>query len=421
MLASIFVNYICGIIIENTKFKYKTNATIPVFFNRINAALLASIVFNLFLLGVFKYYNFGLENGKYFLGLLGINYKILDSFPSIVLPLGISFYTFQSMSYTIDVYRGNTKTARNIIDFACYVTMFPQLIAGPIVRYKDISKQIVSRNIKLSNIQEGIERFIIGLSKKVLIANSLALTVDLIFSIQLDLLTFQLAWIGTICYTLQIYFDFSGYSDMAIGIGKMLGFSFPENFNYPYISSSIREFWRRWHISLSTWFKDYLYIPLGGNRKSTLRTYLNLWMVFILCGLWHGASWNFIFWGAYHGAFLIIERLGFESFLKDRTKIIQHFYALIVIMCGWVFFRSENMSYALSYLFIMINPFKTVSKEAFAASAYLRSDILVAICFGIVFSTPITSKIYKVFENISIFFIKKISFTKPKYLIMLFF
>ncbi len=238
---------------------------------------------------------------------------MLPDWTPVHLPLGISFFTFQAMSYLVDVYRGENQAQRSLVNVALYIALFPQLIAGPIVRYHDIASQIRDRVISLLLINSGIQRFIYGLAKKVLIANPLGLVADQVFAISGGDLTTGTAWLGLVCYTLQIYFDFSGYSDMAIGLGRMLGFRFLENFNYPYISRSIKEFWRRWHISLSSWFRDYLYIPLGGNKKGKLRTYQNLLIVFCLCGLWHGASWTFLVWGLFHGVFLILERTRFGA------------------------------------------------------------------------------------------------------------
>ena len=248
------------------------------------------------------------------------------------------------------MHRGKVKANRNIIDFAAYVCMFPQLVAGPIVRYADINKQLKSRNTSISKFTIGVERFIIGLAKKVLIANTFAAIADGIFAQQLNDLSTLYAWTGVIAYSIQIYFDFSGYSDMAIGLGKMLGFDFLENFNYPYVARSIREFWRRWHISLSTWFRDYVYISLGGNRKGNLQTYLNLFIVFFVTGLWHGSSWNFVIWGLFHGAFLILERLFLGRILKNLWRPLQHIYTLLVVIVGWVFFRIENLSDAILLL-----------------------------------------------------------------------
>ena len=266
------------------------------------------------------------------------------------LPMGISFFTFQAISYVVDVYRKVTPPQRNILHMGLFIALFPKLMAGPIVRYHDIVEQLAKRTIRVEDFATGIERFVFGLSKKVLIANPLGNMADLIFALQVSTLSTLTAWLGIICYTLQLYFDFSGYSDMAIGLGRMFGFSFLENFNYPYISRSIQEFWRRWHISLSNWFRDYLYIPLGGNRFSSMRTSVNLFIVFLFCGMWHGASWNFIVWGLLHGFFLILERGIFGRTLQAAPLPLRHFYFLFVIMNAWVFFRLDNLPQIWAYL-----------------------------------------------------------------------
>ncbi len=266
------------------------------------------------------------------------------------LPMGISFFTFQAISYVVDVYRKVTPPQQNILHMGLFISLFPKLMAGPIVRYHDMVGQIVKRTIRVEDFATGVECFIFGLSKKVLLANPLGGMADSIFALQVTTLSTFTAWLGILCYTLQLYFDFSGYSDMAIGLGRMFGFRFLENFNYPYISRSIQEFWRRWHISLSNWFRDYLYIPLGGNRAGALRTCINLVIVFFFCGMWHGASWNFIAWGLLHGLFLILERGAFGRILQTAPLPLRHVYALLVIMNAWVFFRLENLPQIWAYL-----------------------------------------------------------------------
>jgi len=357
--------------------------------------LVASICSNLAFLGFFKYFNFGLA---------GFNAIVPASWgfhhvAKIALPIGISFYTFQSMSYTIDVYRGQVRATRRFIDFACYVTLFPQLVAGPIVRYRDIAEQLVERTVDREGFAWGAKRFIIGLGKKVLIANVVAVPADKIFGVTdlfgrmvtpgvpLDELTAPVAWLAVVCYTLQIYFDFSGYSDMAIGLGRMFGFRFLENFNFPYISRSIREFWRRWHISLSTWFRDYLYIPLGGSRSSKRRTYLNLVIVFFLCGLWHGAAWTFVVWGLYHGCFLVLERLGLEQGIRRLWRPLRHVYVLLIVMVGWVLFRSETFSQAVAMLGAMVGFAKGTGVEH-NVHMVLDTEVLVVMLAGLVGSIP---------------------------------
>ena len=296
MLASIGMNYAFGLLIERRVSTHKTCA-----------ALWLGIIANLLLLAAYKYTGFVSSNLCGLLRWWGVD--TADPLP-VHLPIGISFFTFQAMSYLVDVHRRQVPAQRNPLHVALYISMFPQLIAGPIVRYRDIARQIVDRAVTRQGFASGIRRFAIGLGKKVIIANSLAWPADQIFTIPNHELTTAVAWWGVTCYTLQIYFDFSGYSDMAVGLGRMFGFEFMENFNYPYIARSMTDFWRRWHISLSTWFRDYLYIPLGGNRRGRARTLVNLALVFFLCGLWHGASWTFAIWGLYHGLFLILERRG---------------------------------------------------------------------------------------------------------------
>lgn len=378
ILASTIIDFSAGLIIEKG---YK------------KLGLSMSIIVNLSFLLYFKYASFVFENYFVLLQTLGFDNTNLQNLPNIVLPLGISFYTFQTMSYTIDVYRGNVKANRNFIDFATYVTLFPQLIAGPIVRYKDIQKQLINRNQNVKQFSEGVERFIIGLAKKMIIANNLAFFADAVFETPTEFISTPIAWVGLIAYAFQIYYDFSGYSDMAIGLGKMFGFDFLENFNYPYISKSIREFWRRWHISLSTWFRDYLYISLGGNRKGNTRTYINLIIVFFITGLWHGASYNFIIWGLFHGFFLIIERLGFDKILLKLGKPISHIYTLLVVLLAWVFFKTENLTDAFNYITHLFN-FKT-TKDVNFITYYYTKEVILAFVLAILFSFPI----YNYFEN----------------------
>lgn len=329
MLFSILFNYFFGILVE------KDNKYIK------KSSLILACVYNLGVLFVFKYLNFSIDT---FNELFNQNIEIAK----IALPIGISFYTFQNLSYVIDVYRGNVKAQRKFLDLALYVSLFPQLIAGPIVRYINIQKQIINRVSSIKRVREGLVRFQVGFIKKVLIADVLSGLVDIAFRGEYP--SIYTNWIGAIAYALQIYFDFSGYSDMAIGIGRILGFKFLENFNYPYISRSIQEFWRRWHISLSSWFKDYVYIPLGGSREGNFKTYRNIFIVFLLCGTWHGASFNFIFWGVYYALFLMFERAIGKSLLEKLPLIFRHFYAILVVLVGWVFFRADTMIDAVKYL-----------------------------------------------------------------------
>lgn len=300
-------------------------------------------------MGVFKYTGFVVEN----LNRLGLH--ISD--PGIVLPIGISFYTFQILSYVIDVYRGNVNAQKDIFKLGLYISLFPQLIAGPIVRYSDIEKEIHSRTISWDDLYHGSQRFMKGFAKKILIADRVSEIADYAFGVG-NGLSMNMAWLGALAYTIQIYFDFSGYSDMAIGLGRMFGFHFLENFNFPYISKNVREFWRRWHMSLGGWFRDYVYIPLGGSRCSLLRTCINTIIVFFLTGLWHGASWNFIMWGLWYAIFMVIERIVNRKFeLKHKNNFIAHLYALFIIILGWVLFRADNLHAALSYWKAMFTPF----------------------------------------------------------------
>lgn len=313
--------------------------------------LTVCVILNLAILGYYKYFNFLVDTIN---GLVGDE---LIAPRSISLPIGISFFTFQALSYVIDLYRGECKVQKNILNLALYVSFFPQLIAGPIVRYSDIDEQISARIVSMDKFAVGFRRFLYGLGKKIIISNCMAEIADTIFGLPFAELTTTSAWLGAIAYTMQIYYDFSGYSDMAIGLGKMFGFDFLENFKYPYLSCSIQEFWQRWHISLGTWFREYVYIPLGGNRKGKVRTYLNLFTVFFLTGMWHGASWNFVVWGLYHGVFQIFERLGLKDFLK-KHRVFSHVYCLLVVMIGWVFFRAETLLDAIRYIFRMVAPWR---------------------------------------------------------------
>ena len=310
--------------------------------------LAISLSFNVALILVFKYLDFFIENLNELSLLITRDFNALPN-ANIVLPLGISFFTFQQMSLQWDVYRSRDKRQLKFINTALYISFFPQLIAGPIVRYNDIIDQIRNRMETLDLINSGIRRFILGLFKKIVIANSCGSIADSIMDNSMNNIDTPLAWMGVISYAFQIYFDFSGYSDMAIGLGRMFGFRILENFNFPYISRSIREFWRRWHISLSTWFRDYVYIPLGGNRMGPYRTYFNLLIVFLLTGFWHGATWSFVFWGVFHGLFLVIERLGFGKILDRLPPMISWAYMMLVVLVGWVFFRIEDLSDAFNF------------------------------------------------------------------------
>lgn len=332
LLATVLINWGGAILID----RYR---------NHSKMFLGLTILVDLGMLIYFKYFNFIIGNVN---TLFSTDITFLD----IILPLGISFYTFQAMSYLIDVYRRNVPVQTNLYKIALYIVLFPQLIAGPIVKYHDIGKQISERYESLDKVVYGIKRFIVGLAKKILLANTMGAVADKIFALPADQFGTGIAWIGAFAYTLQLFYDFSGYSDMAIGLGSVFGFKFLENFNYPYISRSITEFWRRWHISLSTWFKEYLYIPLGGNRLGMRRTYLNLFIVFFVTGIWHGAAWNFVFWGLWHGVFIIIERLTgwYKKTVNLFWRVLQHIYCVLIFVIGWVMFRADTFSYAWKYI-----------------------------------------------------------------------
>lgn len=340
--------------------------------------LAVSIIINLGLLAFFKYANFFVDNLNQAFESLGYN---AVSWTNIVLPIGISFYTFQTLTYSVDVYRGVHKPLEKLSDYVLYIIMFPQLIAGPIVRYNSIADQIVTRNETNSDRILGFYRFSIGLAKKVLIANVMGAKADEIMALDFYTIDSTIAWIGIMAYTFQIYFDFSGYSDMAIGIGRMIGFKFPENFDNPYTSKSITEFWRRWHMTLGAWMKNYLYIPLGGNKvKSNRRLYFNLWFVFLISGLWHGASWNFIIWGAFHGFFLVIERLFLSKLLKKAGGVISLVYTFFVTIMGWVIFRIEDYESAFTFYG------KLFSFEFGAFDIYQNKEVMLIFFIAILFS-----------------------------------
>jgi len=318
--------------------------------------LAVSLTITVVILAYFKYANFFLENFNSFLQNLGFSSV---KWTKIALPIGISFFSFQKLTYAVDVYQHKHKPFKSLSHYLLFIVMFPQLIAGPIIRFHDIADQIESRKYSLNNIYDGFIRFVIGLAKKVLIANTLSIYADIVFDGNIIDLNSTEAWVGLLAYTFQIYFDFAGYSDMAIGIGRMLGFKFPENFNSPYISQSITEFWRRWHITLGTWMKDYLYIPLGGNRvNKKSRLYFNLIFVFFISGLWHGAAWNFVIWGLYHGTFLILDRIFLLKILKKLPKIISILFTFLISILGWVIFRIEDFG-RIKQFFLKLFSFKT--------------------------------------------------------------
>jgi alginate O-acetyltransferase complex protein AlgI len=346
--------------------------------------LAAGVAGNLAVLAVFKYANFAVGNVNALAPILAITPLAVASIP---LPLGISFFTFHAISYVVDVYKRNADAERNLPRFALYILLFPQLIAGPIIRWRDIAAQLPQREQRIADFAYGARRFVLGLGKKVLIANTLGRVADQIFALPGAELTTPLAWLGLVCYTLQIYFDFSGYSDMAIGLMRMFGFRILENFNYPYIARSIREFWRRWHISLSNWFRDYLYIPLGGNQRGERRAYANLVIVFLLCGLWHGASWPFVLWGAWHGAFLVAERAGLDRVLR-RIGPLAHAYALLAVMGGWVLFRCETLTQALGY-YAALAGFAAGDTLRHPLDEFLNLFVLAMLLVAVTFATPL--------------------------------
>lgn len=337
MILSILLNYFCGMDIEN---KSENEA-------KAKRSLVFAITVNIVLLVFFKYFGFLVESTNTLFG-ISIPYR------ELALPIGISFYTFQEISYIVDVYRGKVKAQQSLVKYALYVSMFPQLVAGPIVCYGDIEKQLTERKISGRKLGQGAMLFIIGLSKKAVLANTLGKIFEEISSTSASNLTVLMAWLGCITYAFQIYFDFSGYSDMAIGLGRMFGFEFKKNFDVPYISKSITEFWRRWHISLSSWFREYVYIPLGGNHVTISRNIVNLLIVWMLTGMWHGAAWNFIVWGIYYGVVLVLEKYVWGAIVDRWPSVLQHIYALVLVLVGWVFFFSPSLGAALRYLFAMV-------------------------------------------------------------------
>ncbi len=337
MLLSTAIDYCAGRLMD----RFDSNKKIR------KATLLVSVVMNLSLLGIFKY-------GSFFIGSVNGIFGSAIPDPGLPLPIGISFFTFQSMSYTIDLYRRNIKVQKNFIDFAAFVTMFPQIVAGPIVRYEDVSAQLACRRIDLRSMSDGITRFVCGMCKKVLIANSIGALWTDVKAQDYASMPAATAWLGIAAFTLQIYFDFSGYSDMAIGLGKMLGFDFPENFRYPYNSKSIAEFWRRWHITLGDWFKSYVYFPLGGSRGSTAATIRNTLIVWLLTGLWHGASWNFILWGLYYGVLIILEKFIFRRLLERTPSALRHILTMLAVVFGWVIFEITSPASELEFVKAML-------------------------------------------------------------------
>ncbi|HVZ24302.1 MAG TPA: MBOAT family protein [Vicinamibacterales bacterium] len=391
ILGSIVFNYLMAIAVDA---RHGTRAG--------RVLLAVAVGADLAVLAALKYADFIVSNVNVLATPLGLHAMPL---PRVLLPIGISFFTFHAISYVVDVYRRDAVAQKSPVEAALYLLLFPQLIAGPIIRYREIAAQLGRRVVTADHFAGGATRFVVGLAKKVLVANVVAVVADAVFAMPLDRLTAAHAWLGVTCYTLQIYFDFSGYSDMAIGLGAMFGFRFPENFNYPYVAVSVQDFWRRWHMSLSRWFRDYLYVPLGGNRVSPARTYVNLVTVFFLCGLWHGASWTFVAWGLYHGAFLVLERVfGRQRRTRveppeprtqprtteppnPRTPAIRHVYTIAVVMVGWVFFRADTFTQAMGMLRAMAG-LAHPAQAAIDARWYLQPLTVLAIVAGIVGSGP---------------------------------
>lgn len=366
MIGSVLFNYMFGLLVSK-RYKYR------------KLILILAIVFNLGALAVFKYLGFFVSSLNEFVGLS-------IPVPKIELPIGISFFTFQALSYVIDVYREDVTPQKNLGKVMLYISFFPQLIAGPIIKYHDIEKQIDNRQQSIDLVANGFRRFIVGLSKKVLIANTMATVVDSVYSTSQGEVNILTAWVGAIGYIMQIYFDFSGYSDMAIGLGKMFGFEFKENFNYPYVSTSVKDFWRRWHISLSTWFKEYLYIPLGGNRKGKARTCLNKIIVFFCTGLWHGANWTFVIWGLYHGIFLLIE-----SYIPKNKipKFLKHIYLLLVVIVGFVIFRADNIAQGIFMIEKMFTVFDFTPTSMSVFIGEMTPLFITSLIVAIVASLPL--------------------------------
>lgn len=371
MLISILFNYVIGKDIASSREVEQPGQARLLF--------IVAVCFNLSVLGFFKYAGFLVDNIN---ALFGWHLAL----PDLPLPVGISFYTFQIMSYIIDLYKGKIKVQNNLLSFALYISLFPQLIAGPIVKYKDIAYQLRRRRETWNKFARGMTRFTVGLAKKLLLANTLGSVFNAVQAKEISSLSTLSAWIGILCYTLQIYFDFSGYSDMAIGLGSMFGFSFNENFRYPYAATSVTDFWRRWHISLSSWFRDYVYIPLGGNRRKTPRVILNLMIVWLLTGLWHGASWNFVAWGVFYGVLLILEKYVLHRVLEHLPKLLRRVLTMLCVMIGWVLFSAGSLHDALSYLKVMFGGGAALMD---ADAKYLIATNFVLLIIGAVCAVPL--------------------------------
>jgi alginate O-acetyltransferase complex protein AlgI len=373
LLVSTLVNFMLGKWVERSE---EIN-------NRKKAVAVAVIV-NIGFLAFFKYAGLVVASLNVPLNFFGFGSLPV---PHFALPIGISFFTFHALSYIIDIYRRKWRAARDPRDVALYIFFFPQLVAGPILRWNAIAPQLEQRNFNRVNFAEGVRRFVGGLAKKMIVANAVAIPADQIFSLPANELSAPVAWLGVVCYTVQIYFDFSGYSDMAVGLGKMFGFQFMENFNFPYTSQSIKDFWRRWHISLSSWFRDYVYIPLGGNRVSVARNHMNLVAVFFLCGLWHGASWTFVAWGLFHGIFLVLEKTPWGNVLDKLPRPLRHVYVIFVVMMGWVLFRADTFSGAANFFAALFGAGHVVQPQPLYR--YAGNEVVWGLCLGAAFSMPL--------------------------------
>lgn len=381
LLGTVLCNYIGALLLDKfTGYKKKL-------------VLFLTIFVNLGILFYFKYFNFVFAN-------VGSLFNVDIVLKNIIMPIGISFYTFQAISYLVDVYKGQVVAQKNFYKLALYITLFPQLIAGPIIKYHDISEQIDNRTTSFDKCAYGIKRFIIGLAKKIIFANSFGIIADTIFNTPVEYLDTTTAWLGGIAYTLQLFYDFSGYSDMAIGLCSIFGFKIPENFNYPYISKSITEFWRRWHISLSTWFKEYLYIPLGGNRVTKLRNYVNLGIVFLATGIWHGAAWTFVLWGIWHGIFIIFEKItGWHKVVKQGlVSGVQHIYTILIFVIGWVMFRADNVEYGLKYIKQMFS-FNSHVTPFYNINYFIKPIGILIFILAILCATPYIKKMLDKFQD----------------------
>lgn len=397
ILLSTAINYYLALVTDNQEEGFRRKV-----------ALAVSVVYNL---GILVYFKYSVFFSDVLMDLAGIDLNGTFLVSKTAMPIGISFFTFQILSYQIDVYRRSVPVQKSISKLALYILLFPQMIAGPIVRYIDVANEIENRDVSVNDVYEGIVRFMVGFSKKILLSNSVALIADYAYS-NIGV-SAALSWMGAVCYSFQIYFDFSGYSDMAIGMGRMAGFHFLENFDRPYIAKNIREFWRRWHISLSSWFRDYLYISLGGNRKGIVRTYINLLIIFFTTGLWHGASFNFIVWGLYHGFFMCIERMGFANILKKLPKVLCHVYTLFIVLIGWVFFRADTLADAVQVIATMFT-FTNWNTAALLSIMTIEKIFFLIVCLIIIvlpynkirarFSGPAYEMIYAAAEFVIFIF-----------------